>query len=519
MRATACAASVLLLANFAFAQPSSLNTLEQGLQSPAAPGGAAPAAGGGYLGAELDDVGENGQGVRVKAVRPGTPAEASGLKANDLIVSIDGRKVSNLDDYDAVAKRPAGAKMVYTVDRGGRQQSLAVMLGTRGTTPSVGVTDQGAPELQSAAPALTAPGGGQPSTSSPGGGQPSIQPAPSSFGAGSPSSSSAPSLTPPGSASSTLPPLTLPSEPSPRAGGITAQPLDSRPQGSESLPIPGASGSHGAPAAGGTSASGGASLGITVGSGDAQPSRARRRGAYIANVKPGSPAALAGLPIGGVIVQYDGRQIASDDDLVNAIRAARPGQEVELTYYDSADRLGKKMVRLAEAGASSGPASGAAGSGISGGFSSGGFGGATAQNPGAIPGTSEAPPRSPIGGTGRPLLNRVENAIRGAGILPAAGPTGPTTVYDPVAMATLQRQVADLIGAVNSLEERLRALEGKAGVTSPQSGGSPSNAGTPFGSLPPVSGNSPSPSFGSPQSPGFSSPSPSLTPGFAAPNP
>ncbi|HEY2412451.1 MAG TPA: PDZ domain-containing protein [Pirellulaceae bacterium] len=496
MRATVFAAVVLLIASLAFAQPSSLNALEQGLPSPANPvGGAAASAPGGYLGAELDDVGENGHGVRVKSVRPGTPAEVSGLKANDLIVDIDGKKITNLDDYDGVAKRPAGAKMVFKVDRGGRQQSLAVTLGTRGNTPPATVSDNTQPEPPAGAPALTAPGGGQ-ST-------PSTQSGAGSFNSGLQPPSSAPSLTPPGGpSSSTNPPLTLPAESSPRSSGITAQPHDT---------LPGPSSTPSAPGAGGSAGGGNASLGITVGSATQSTSRATRRGAYIAAVKPGSPAGIANLPVGGVIVQIDGMKINSDDELINAIRAARPGQEVELSYYDSADRFGKKLVRLGEAGAAPGAASGPSTGGF--GAPGGGFGSPTAQNPGSVP--AEGPARGGIGGPSRPLINRIENAVRGGGFLPPAGPTGATTVYDPLAMAALQRQVADLINAVNSLEERLRTLEGKAGVTSPPIGGGAGGAGSQFGTSPSASGTSSSPSFGSPQTPGFGSPSPSLTPGFA----
>jgi membrane-associated protease RseP (regulator of RpoE activity) len=490
MRSIVFVATTLLLARLACAQPSSLNALEQGLQSPAA---------GGYLGAELDD--ENGHGVRVKSVKPGTPAEVSGLKVNDLIVDIDGKKITNLLDYDGIAIRPAGAKMVFKVDRGGRQQSLAVTLGTRAS--SAGVSDQPATETQPGAPSLTAPGSG-PST---------LPSASTNPGAASPGSQSSafPSLTPPGGSSATIP---IPGGPESlsRGSGITAQPLNTLPPGSESSAIPGA---PGVPSTGGSSGSGSASLGITVGSSESPASRARRRGAYIAAVKPGSPAAIAGLPVGGVIVQYDGRSIMSDDDLVNAIRTARPGQDVELTYYDSADRLGKKMVRLGEAGAAPGAASPPA----PGGFAApgGGFnpGTATAQNSGAIPAPSEGPGRPAFGGSNRPLINRIESAARGAGILPPAGPTGPTTVYDPLAMAALQRQVVDLINTVNSMEERIRTLEGKAGVPSPATGGAPS----PFGTTPSSSGTPASSGFGSPQTPGFGAPSPSFTPGFSPSNP
>jgi len=358
--------------------------------------------------------------------------------------------------------------------------------------PPASVSDNPQPEPTPGAPSLTAPDSGQPF--------PSTQPSPGAFSPGLQPPSSAPSLTSPGgSSSSTLPPFTLPSDSSPRSGGITAQPADT---------LPGPSTTPSAPAAGG----GKASLGVTVDSTKQPTSRASRRGAYIADVKPGSPAQIAGLPIGAVIVQMDGQKINSDDDLINAIRAARAGQEVELSFYDTADRFGKKLVRLGEAGAAPGAFSGPSTGGF--GAPGGGFGSATAQNPGSTP--PEAPARGGIGGPGRPLINRVEqmaeNFGRGAGLTPGA-PLKTTTVYDPLAMAALQRTVQDLTAVVASLEERIRALESKAGISPPPAGATGSSSSQ-FGTSPSTGGSS---SFGSPQTPGFGSPSPSITPGFAPP--
>lgn len=484
-RLAAFAAVNFLLGQLALAQPSLLNQVEQGLQGTP-----------GYLGAELDDAGEDGRGVRVKAVRPGSPADTSGLKSNDLIVSVDGKKIGNLDDYDSVAKRPVGAKLVFLVDRGGKQQSLAVMLGTRSGPTTI--SDQPATEAPSGAPGLAPP------TTAPS----SAPPTSGSFGSGLQSPAS-PSLLPPSGGAPTPSPSASQRENAPRTGGITAQPLDSRPPGPDSTgtsPLPSAS-------------VGGASLGITVGRNDqVRGAPSGRRGAHIADVKPGSPAGIAGLPIGGVIVKMDNRQINSDDDLVAAIRAARPGQEVELTFYDNNDRIGKKMVRLAEAGAPSTASApgGFTAPGIGGGFGSAFNPGSTTGSPEPSSSPSSRPTPGSAGGSTRPLINRVErmaeNLSRGTGLVPT-GPTGPTTVYDPLVMAALQKSVAELGAAVSSLEERLRALEGRSGVTSPSGGASGGTSPSPFGTPPSPLGSPSSPGTGF-QTPGFSSPQPLITPGF-----
>src|SRR5437763_3963277 len=159
------------LAQPTFAQNSLLTQVEQGLQ---APGGAQA---GGYLGAELDDEGQMGKGVLVTRIRPGTPAENSGLKAGDLITQVDGKPVPNLDAYDAVAKRPAGSSMTMIIVRDGKTQALAVKLGTR---PATGGLSDVNPAEPTPAPTTTAPGSTTPTppAPAPAGAAPSLLPAP-----------------------------------------------------------------------------------------------------------------------------------------------------------------------------------------------------------------------------------------------------------------------------------------------------------------------------------------------------
>lgn len=505
-RAAAFAATLFVLHQLAAGQQPALGTLEQSLQSPAADPNAAL----GYVGFEPDEDIADNKGVHVKGVRPGTPADQSGLKKGDVIVNIDGRQIRNLDDYDSAVARPIGSKLVFVVERAGRSQSLAVTLGKR--PPAVATSETPPSDPPSTSPSLSAPGpaapGPSPSLSSPGSSSPgsslpsSTLPSPTAPGASAPGLSapglSAPGLQPPSSFSAPSAPET-----SPRGGGITAQPLDSPRSfestnplpspGTSTLPAPGPSSFPGssappsATAAPSTSSGGSPSLGIRVINSDAAPGVARtHRGAYVERVNAGSPAAAAGVPVGAVIVGFDGRMINSDNDLVAAIRESRPGQEIELSYYDSTDRFAKKFVRLGEAGAP--PAAGA--------FS-------------AAPAPADGPPPRPGFGSNRPLLNRVENLARGSGLIPpAAVPSGTSTVYDPLVMAALQKSVAELTATVNALEARLQVLEGRRG------GGADNSSPAPLGS---PGFSSPAPSFGSPQTPGFGAPAAPTTPGFGAP--
>ena len=61
-------------------------------------------------------------------------------------------------------------------------------------------------------------------------------------------------------------------------------------------------------------------------------SAANNGGASISSVRPGSPAADAGLKSGDVVTKIDDTTISDDDDLIRAVRAHQPGDEVTVTY-------------------------------------------------------------------------------------------------------------------------------------------------------------------------------------------
>jgi hypothetical protein len=391
-----------------------LKNLEDQLQG--APGGAvaAPAAQP-YLGFVPDEEATTTRGVPVKEVKPGGPSDQGGLKAGDVIIGVEAKAVLRLTDLDAVLdKVTPGQKLRMMVDRGGKQQTLNITVGTKAPPASEQNPGEAAPPpaatpaAPGAAPAteLAAPSLLPPSNTSPAPATPSFAPAPAPAAA-----------TPPAAEAPAPAPAPIRSRPA-DAG---QPPAETPPAGASELPAP-------APAGGG-----GASLGITVvpltDEARAAYGLTVRRGALITGVRPGSPADRAGLPMGGVVVAVDGRRVDSADDLVGAIRAARAGQEVELTYYEG-DRLSRKMVRLAPAGGGVPPREGPLGSG---------FG---------------AP------GGDRNFLNQVEKIVDGL-----APPRGPSTVYNPRDLAALQARVTELTEQLKAMEARLRALEGKTSGT------------------------------------------------------
>jgi membrane-associated protease RseP (regulator of RpoE activity) len=427
----ALASLTLLVGQTVLAQaPTLLNQLEQRNQGAAA--GAAAVPGTGYLGAVVDDDAVQGRGVRVISAKPGAPAAASGLRDGDLIVAVDGKPVTGLTQLDDVLDRAVpGQKLQVSIDRSGSRQQLTITLGTRPAP-----TDQDPGEPSPAAPSLAPP---------------ATSPAPPASGS--------PALGPP----SGVQPQPTPdaTETAPRGSGIRATPLELGPPPSDTPAAP----SYGAA----PPTASGASLGITVVP-LTEPARASsslpvRRGALVAAVKAGSPADTAGVPVGGVIVRIDNRPVDSADDLVSAIKAARPGQEVELTYYEG-DRLGRKLVRLGPASAAAAP-----GAPSGGGLSAPGVGfGAAAPEPGT---PEDRSPRNAAGsGGGRPLLNRIERMTENL-----TRPAGTSTVYNPQLMAELQTRVVEMGEEIKALEERIKALESKLGV-----GGAPAAPGPALGS-------------------------------------
>lgn len=71
-------------------------------------------------------------GVVVSSVEPGGPADRAGLKAEDVILAIDGVPVKDGDDLvSRVADTPIGTKLTLTIDRAGRQMRLPVVVEER----------------------------------------------------------------------------------------------------------------------------------------------------------------------------------------------------------------------------------------------------------------------------------------------------------------------------------------------------------------------------------------------------
>lgn len=100
---------------------------------PAAPSGGSRSSGyGAYLGT-VPDMAENPGGVLLSGVRPGSPAEAGGLQAGDVILRIGTHPVPDLQGMtNALRAYAPGDTVMIGFRRGGVEREVRVVLGRRG---------------------------------------------------------------------------------------------------------------------------------------------------------------------------------------------------------------------------------------------------------------------------------------------------------------------------------------------------------------------------------------------------
>ncbi len=86
----------------------------------------------GYLGVQLDDRRDGGQGAVIRSVEPGTPAAAAGIEAGDLVVATDGAAIDGATGLiAAIRDLEPGDSTTITVVRDGERIDLMVTLAER----------------------------------------------------------------------------------------------------------------------------------------------------------------------------------------------------------------------------------------------------------------------------------------------------------------------------------------------------------------------------------------------------
>jgi S1-C subfamily serine protease len=80
------------------------------------------------LGVAVEDLAD-GKGVRILSVKPDSPADLGGIKTDDVVNSIDGLRVENVDDLQRiVGGYKAGNKMKLSILRDGYRMSKTVTM-------------------------------------------------------------------------------------------------------------------------------------------------------------------------------------------------------------------------------------------------------------------------------------------------------------------------------------------------------------------------------------------------------
>ena len=75
----------------------------------------------------------HGDGVRIRQVISGSPADDAGLKKDDVITAVDGRSVKTVDDVrGALEDKSPGDRATFSVRRDGQEEEVAVTLGRLG---------------------------------------------------------------------------------------------------------------------------------------------------------------------------------------------------------------------------------------------------------------------------------------------------------------------------------------------------------------------------------------------------
>jgi putative serine protease PepD len=84
-----------------------------------------------YLGVSVRDS-SSPLGAELARIFPGTPAAKAGLKAGDVVTSIDGKTIGGESDVsDAIGQLKPGDKIAVTYERGGKSATATITLGTR----------------------------------------------------------------------------------------------------------------------------------------------------------------------------------------------------------------------------------------------------------------------------------------------------------------------------------------------------------------------------------------------------
>ena len=80
----------------------------------------------------MPDYAHQGEGVKAESVVPDSPAARAGVRAGDVLLSLDGKPVNSLATFaDALKAYPVGARVRTQLRRDGQPLTLDVVLQER----------------------------------------------------------------------------------------------------------------------------------------------------------------------------------------------------------------------------------------------------------------------------------------------------------------------------------------------------------------------------------------------------
>ena len=83
------------------------------------------------IGAQVQTGGDDGDGARIDKVNPDTPAQAAGLRKDDVVTAVDGERVTDgIALIVAIRTHQPGETIEFTVERGGEERTIRITLGS-----------------------------------------------------------------------------------------------------------------------------------------------------------------------------------------------------------------------------------------------------------------------------------------------------------------------------------------------------------------------------------------------------
>ncbi|MBI4563738.1 MAG: trypsin-like peptidase domain-containing protein [Planctomycetes bacterium] len=85
-----------------------------------------------FLGVQADITATDIEGVRLAGIQPGTPAELAGLQVGDIIIGMDGRKITTFNELRvAIIAKKVGDPATFRFVRDGKEHEVEVILSER----------------------------------------------------------------------------------------------------------------------------------------------------------------------------------------------------------------------------------------------------------------------------------------------------------------------------------------------------------------------------------------------------